>query len=263
MSGMALSVLPAPARDAWSHLRDTLHDVLADDLVALWAHGGTTSIGDPAHAGDLDTHAILARAPEEAIARRLEAAEEMTAAAHGVTWDTWYVLDADARGSEPPRHAWRDGRRDTSWALHRAHWLAGRHVTLHGPDPADIVTPPTWEELVAELDRELEHVERHVLEGDTDPYEATYAHLTGCRILHALETRSVAISKRAAGAWGLEHLPSRWHAALRAAIDTYEGRGTAAAHELLAGSMPRFVELVRRALPTDRPSGSIPRWSGY
>lgn len=265
MPGGALHDLPPLAREAWTDLRAQLVTILGDDLIAMWAHGGTTSVADPAHVGDLDTYVILARRPNEATARRVETAQEAIAAAREVEWDTWYVLAEDARGSDPPRHAWREGRRDTSWALNRAHWLAGRHVTLHGADPAEIVTPPTWDELIGELDRELEHVERHVVEDDTDPYEATYAHLTGCRILHALETRDVAISKRAAGAWGLEHLPARWHAALRTALRTYDGRGTADDAELLAADMAPFVAFVRERLPPtwDRPADALPRWSGY
>ena len=36
--------------------------------------------------------------------------------------------------------------RDKAWALHRAQWLAGHCVVLHGPEPADIVSAPTWAE---------------------------------------------------------------------------------------------------------------------
>ena len=91
--------------------------------------------------------------------------------------------------------------------MNRAHWLAGRYAHLHGAEPGDVVPAPTWSELGVDLDRELEHLEAHVAAGDTDPYEATYAILNGSRILRALETGDVAISKRAAGNWALEHLP--------------------------------------------------------
>ena len=260
-----MSHLPATAQSAWSDLRDELRSVLGDDLVAMWAHGGTTVIGDPAHAGDLDTYVIVARRPDEPTASRVERAQEEIAERHGVEWDTWYVLVEDARRSDPPPHAWREDRRDTSWAIHRAHWLAGRFVTLHGAEPADLVLPPTWDELLLELDRELEHIERHVVEGDTDPYEATYAILTGSRILRALATRDVVISKPAAGAWALEHLPARWHEALRVALRTYRGQGTADDARLLAAEMAPFVSIVRGALPptTPRARDSLPRWSGY
>ncbi len=265
MVGVPLGDLPPIAQAAWSDLGDRLRTVLGDELVAIWAHGGTTSSGDPPHAGDLDTYVILSHGPDEPTTRRIEEDHAALAQVHRVEWDAWYVLADDARRSKPPSHAWREGRRDTSWAINRAHWLAGRYVNLHGTDPADIVPKPTWDELRGELDRELEHIERHVFEGDTDPFEATYALLTGSRILRALATRDVVISKRAAGTWALEHLPARWHEALGAALRTYDGQATVNDERVLATAMSPFVSFVRGHLPpsTDRPPDVPPRWSGY
>jgi hypothetical protein len=246
-------------------LREQLLDQVGEDLVAMWAHGGTTNVDDAVHVGDLDTYVILLRRPDQATVGRIEEAQDRIANVLGIEWDAWYVLEADARSSEPPSHAWADGRRDTSWAIHRAHWLAGRCVTLSGADPGDIVTSPTWDELRGELDRELEHIERHVVEGDTDPDEATYAVLTGSRILHALATQDVVISKPAAGRWALEHLPDRWHAALRAALRSYSGGASPLDLKALAAEMAPFVSFVRGQLPpvSERLPGALPRWSGY
>lgn len=265
MGGASLRDLPPTAQAAWSELRDELRSALGDELVAMWAHGGTTSIGDPVHAGDLDTYIILSRRPDEPTARQIEQAHDATATVHGIEWDAWYVLVENARRSDPPSHAWREDRRDTSWAIHRAHWLAGGYVNLHGAEPSEVVIPPTWDELLRELDRELEHIERHVMEGDTDPYEATYAILTGSRILYSRASRDVVISKRAAGAWALEHLSGRWHEALHSALQTYDGHGTADDARLLATEMSPFVSYARGQLPptTDRSADSLPRWSGY
>lgn len=262
---MAVEALPTTARTAWLALRDELRRILGDDLVAMWAYGGTVSIDDPARAGDLDTYVILSRRPDEATARAIEDTQDTIASGHGVEWDTWYVVADDARSADPPRHAWREERRDTSWAINRAHWLAGRHARLHGPEPAELVMAPTWEELENELSRELEHIERHVVEGDTDPYEATYAFLNGSRILHSLETRSVAISKRAAGTWALDHLPARWHVALGAALRTCDGGPADGDQALIAGEMAPFIAFVREGMPPtkDGPADALPRWSGY
>ena len=265
MAGVPLQEVHERAQRAWSDLRDRLLSVLGNDLVAMWAHGGTTSVDGPARDGDLDTHVILSRRPDEGTARRIAERHDATARQHGVEWDVWYIVIDDARRSDPPPHAWREGRRDTSWALHRAHWLAGRYVNVHGPEPEEIVESPTWDELEAELDRELEHIERHVVEGDTDPYEARYAILNGSRILRSLTTRNVVISKRAAGVWALEHLPGRWEAALRAALRSYDGQGTDEDVRLLAAEMAPFVSYVREHLPapSDRSPDVLPRWSGY
>lgn len=264
MARTALDELPEKARKAWRSLRDELERILGDELVAIWAHGGTTAIEDGPHIADLDTYVIVARRPDQETARRIEEAHDAIARIHGVEWDAWYVLEADARRSDPPHHAFRPERRDTSWAIHRAQWLAGRWVPVHGPAPATIVAAPTWAELEGELSRELEHIERHIFEGETDPVEATYAILNGARILHALETRSVAISKRAAGTWALEQLPVRWHPAVRAAIRSYEGQTGPDDARLLAVEMAPFVAFVRKRLPApeDRPIGAPPRWSG-
>ena len=148
---------------------------------------------------------------------------------------------------EPPRHAFRD-RLNESWAIDRAHWLAGRYALLHGLEPRAIVPTPSTDEIALALASELEHLERHVAAGDTDPYEATYALLNGSRIVRAVETGDVAISKREAGAWGVEHLGDRWRPALEAARRNYEGRASAAEVDLLAREMAPFVAMVRQRL---------------
>jgi hypothetical protein len=264
-SGIALDELPDLALTAWTRLRDELQVILGDDLLAMWAHGGTTFTDDPPRSGDLDTYVILSRAPGGQTAQRIEDAQNTIANELGVEWDAWYVLADDARKPDAPAHAFRDGRRDTAWAVNRAHWLAGRYALLYGTEPAEIVQAPAWVEIEVDLSRELEHIERHIAEGDTDPDEATYALFNGSRILHALETGNVAISKHAAGAWALEQLPARWQPALRAAARVYAGRAEPDDAALLAAEMAPFVAMVRERLPApEEPTPEArPRWSGY
>jgi Domain of unknown function (DUF4111) len=252
--------LPEVARNAWSRLRDELIAILGDDLVAMWAYGGTTAVEGAPRSGDLDTYVIVRRPPDTRTVEAIEGIEAAIARDTGVQWDAWYVLEADARRTDAPQHAFREDRRDTSWAINRAHWLAGRFALLHGRQPTEVVRPPTWAELEVDLDRELEHLEAHVAAGDTDPYEATYAVLNGSRILRAMEARDVAISKRSASHWALEHLPDRWHAVIAAASRAYDGRATSADVDLLASEMGPFVAMVRERLPTAR--AEEPRWSG-
>jgi hypothetical protein len=260
-----LEQLPEVPRLAWTRLREQLIAILGDDLVAVWAYGGTTSVDGPPRSGDLDTYVILRRSPDAPTAQAIEDMQAAIAAEMGVEWDAWYILEEDARRPESPRHAYLPDRRDTSWAINRAHWLAGRYVQLYGPGPAEIVSPPTWSELEIDLHRELEHLERHVAEGDTDPYEATYAFLNGSRIVRAVETGDAAISKRLAGRWALEHLPARWHAVLAAANRAYEGEATPDDMALLASEMAPFVAMVKERLPSATPANdeAQPRWSGY
>ena len=259
-----LEELPEVARRAWLRLRDELTAILGDDLVAIWAYGSTTALEGPPRSADLDTYVIIRGRPDEPTVQRLEAAHTAITGETGAEWDVWYVLEEAASRPEAPRHAYREERRDTAWAINRAHWLAGRYAHVHGAKPAEIVRPPTWPELEVDLDRELEHIERHVLEGDTDPYEATYAVLNGSRILRAVETGDVAISKRAAGHWALKHLPARWHPALEAAGRAYDGVAAPEDVDLLAREMAAFVAMVRERLPATAPrTEDAPRWSGY
>jgi hypothetical protein len=261
---VSLSDVPAPAARAWTALRDEARRILGDDLVALWGYGGSTFAERSKRLGDLDTFAVLREPPGDDAGRALERAEADIAREHRIEWDTWYALAEHAARGEPPPHALAPGRRATTWAIDRAHWFAGRSVLLFGRDPVELVPTPTWPEIETALGRELEHIERHVFEGDGDPYEATYALWNGSRILRALETRDVAVSKRAAGLWALEHLPERWHEALRAAGRAYDGEGTERDAEVLRLAMAPFVAMVRERLPLaePRPPGEPPRWGG-
>ena len=267
--------VPEAASAASLQFRDAVAEVLGDDCVAMWLYGGTTFPDRPRRPGDLDVALVLAgvsadeRDPDvwrdqpESRPSLLRAAEGAIATDRGITFDTLYLVRDETNHSDLPAHAFWRKRRCTDWAVLRAHWLAGQYMPLHGRRPDELVVPPTEAELHVALDRELEHLERHVYEGDAkDPYEATYAIWNGCRILYALETGSPVISKRSAGNWGLRHLPDRWHDAIHAADRAYDGEATTGDNELLRLTMPPFVEMVREHLPPTqpRPPGP-PRWS--
>jgi hypothetical protein len=238
---------PDLARDAWIRLCDELVAILGDDLVAIWAYGGTASATGDATFGDLDTFVVVRGPIDSQTAAAIGEAEAGIGRETGVEWDTWYVVEADAGRPTMPRHAWRD-RLNVSWAIDRAHWLAGKYALLHGAEPERIVAAPTAAELDEALRAEVDHLERHVEAGDTDTYEATYAFLNGSRIVRAIETGDVAISKREAGPWALEHLPDRWHPAVEAAMRAYEREATSEDEALLAREMAPFVAMVRGRL---------------
>jgi Domain of unknown function (DUF4111) len=239
-----LDQLPANFAAVWCRQRDELVAILADELIALWAYGARTFPDPPRSLGDFDTFAILERLPEQDLGRRVQSVQESIEQEHQITLDTKLVLFADAIGSEPPPLVWR-GEREEHWAFHRAHWLAGRYVLLHGRSPAELVVAPTSEDLEGAVRLEIEHLERHVAAGDVDPYEASYALLNGSRILYFVETGDVAISKRAAGEWALERLPARWHEPLEAAARAYDGEASGHDAEVLREAMAPFVATVR------------------
>jgi hypothetical protein len=267
--------LPEAAASASLRLRDELLAILGADLVSAWQHGGTTFADHPARPGDLDICAVIASvAPDERTPRawrpdpgsrpsRIYVAQESIAREFGVTFDMMYLLAEEVGGGRLPSSAFEKNRRETGWAVYRHHWLAGQYVPLYGRPPEELVVAPTTTELRRALDREVEHLERHVYEGDaTDPYEATYAILNGCRILHTLETGSPVISKRSAGAWGLGNLAPRWHDAIHAAGRSYDGGASAEDTEMLRMTMAPFVDMVRQRLPRTNPRRpGLPRWS--
>ena len=271
---VAIGDLPEAAATASLRLRDMLLAILGTDLVGLWLHGGTTFADRPDRPGDLDISAVIANVvSDERTPRvwrrdpasrpsRIYAGQESIARDLGVIFDTMYLLADEVGRGRLPSSAFQRSHRETDWAVNRAHWLAGQYVLLHGRPPKELVKAPTAAEIHRALDREVEHLERHVYEGDAnDPFEATYAFFNGCRILRTLETGSPVISKRSAGAWGLENLPQRWHAAIRAAGRAYDGQASAEDNEILRATMAPFVAMVRERLPTKARRSGPPRWS--
>jgi aminoglycoside adenylyltransferase-like protein len=274
---MTVSIMDIPtvAAAASLRLRDELLPILGDDIVGMWLHGGTTFADRPARPGDLDVCLVIRRAtPDERRPRlwqadpasrpsRISAIEQSIAREYGVAFDALYLIADEVRSGKLPSQAFRRSRRETSWPVFREHWLYGQYVHLHGRAPEELIVSPTRAELFRALDREVEHLERHVLEGDAaNPFEATYAILNGCRILHTLETGSPVISKRSAGTWGLARLAERWREPIRTAIRSYDASGDAEGNELLRVTMAPFVEEVRKRLPNQRSRrDKVPRWS--
>ena len=272
---VAMESLPPRAAELTSALHRTLVDILGDDLVAMWVHGGTTFSDRPDVPGDLDVCVVVADATADERDPDVWAADPMSrpfriahdaaalAKARDTHLDVTLVLEPDVRrGGAVSRAYWAAGV-DTGWPVLCAHLLSGQYVHVVGPDPDEVLTPPSADEMHYALDREVDHLERHVHEGDNeDPYEAVYAMFNGCRVLYTLRTGSPVISKRSAGAWGLAELPARWHAAIEAAGRSYDGVASDDDIAVLRDTMPPFVAWVREQLPAsqDRPLGP-PRWS--
>ncbi|MET0421468.1 MAG: aminoglycoside adenylyltransferase domain-containing protein, partial [Acidimicrobiia bacterium] len=270
-----LDELPPAAAEAALRLRRELTRILGDDLVGLWVDGGTTFPDRPLVPGDLDVCAVVTNVtPEERDSKRwhddpesrparLLAAQQMLEAEHGRHIDAVYLLLEEMGRHERPGTAFDHTQRENRWAIVREHWLAGQYVHLLGHLPEDVVAPPRGEDTLRDLSREIEHLERHVYEGDAaDPYEATFAMWNGSRVLHTLTTGNAVVSKRSAGDWALDHLPERWHPALHAAGRSYDGVAAAEDDEILRVTMPSFVAMIREQLPyaTPRPPGYVPRW---
>lgn len=227
-------------------LGEELPRLLGENLVALWAYGAMVFPEPPKRLGDVDTHAVIAQGLRETERSAVQAVHDQIAQRIGIEWDSWYVLERDARGTKPPVHLLDSHTIDAAWALHRAHWLAGMYTGLHGTSPDRVVVIPEWSELQEALLSELRYIERFVTEGRDDADYAAYAVWNGCRIAYSLTTRDVAVSKRRAGAWALAKLPTRWHAAIRSAERLYDGEADLEDAAVLKTSMSSFVEAISK-----------------
>jgi hypothetical protein len=246
-----LSSLPAQARSACEQLQNALEEIIAADLLALWVHGAVTFPDRPRHLGDVDTHAVLARTPTTATTEAIQRAHTAIARGTGVEWDSWYILEQEARGALPPHYVLGKDIFDTAWALHRAHWLAGQYVLLAGLAPSDLVLTPSWGELQASLLAEVAFMEQVLADSLGGPGHAAFVVWNACRILYSLETRNVVVSKRTAAHWALERLPSEWHPAIRAAENIYDGQPAPEDAVVLKACMVPFTALVRSQFPIE------------
>lgn len=240
-----LDELPAVVRNACVELCDQLAELVGDELVALWTFGAVTFPDRPKRLGDLDTYGVLVSRPDSELAAAIDEIHESIAQTCGVEWDSWYVIVSDARRIEPPPHALRAQLVDEAWALHRAHWLAGRYVMLYGRHPLDFVQRPDWDQLRHGLLGEVRYIENFVHSNRNDAGHAAFAIWNGCRIIYSLETRDVVVSKRAAGEWALDHLPGSWNAGLRAARRVYDGDTRKGDEVVLQTLMPEVVAAAR------------------
>ena len=240
-----LEALPEPVGAACGDLRRRLLSVLGEDLVALWVYGAVTFDDRSRRLGDVDTHAVVRAPLAPQAARAIDGLHELIGRDRGVEWDSWYILEPDTRSTRPPAHAFRADLLDGAWALHRAHWLAGQYVLLHGRAPPELVRAPTWAELEAALRWELAYIERVVRQGPPDAEHAAFVVWNGCRILYSARTRDVVVSKRAAARWALDHTPASWRDAILAAGRAYDSRLRPGDAELLQAAVTPIVAAVR------------------
>jgi hypothetical protein len=214
---------------------DGLERALRDNLYAVYVYGAVT-FPETMHTGDVDFHVILSTPPAEAGRVAVLGLHDRLAREFpplGAELDGYYILLADARRSERPRHLLFPDLVDDSWALHRAHILAGRCIVLRGPDPKTIYVPPSWLELEQALDGELDYVANHLTQ-----YPA-YCVLNLCRLMYSHETGDVVTSKAAAAAWGLDRLPA-WRSLIEAARRSYAHEDTAEDRAALSRDVRSF-----------------------
>jgi hypothetical protein len=219
---------------------DGLRCVLGGKLHGAYIHGAA-AFPDTFPTGDIDFHVILETELTQNERSKLEELHEALAREFpplGGELDGYYILLADARCESPPRSQMWSRATDTSWALHREHIRAERHIVLHGPDPTGIYRPASWPEIESALYGELEYVENHLHE------YPDYCILNLCRLIYSFEARDVVVSKAAASEWAHDALPE-WRRHIALARKSYRGQATVADRDFMLAEVGRFFDFAR------------------
>ncbi|MFC1879454.1 aminoglycoside adenylyltransferase domain-containing protein [Chloroflexota bacterium] len=231
--------IPVEIKDLCLTLRDGLIAALGDKLYGLYVYGAA-AFPDGAPTGDVDFNVILMeqlRKREHAAILELHRRLAVEYPPLGVGLDGYYLLLAEARCREYPTHQLRPEMFDNSWALHRAHILAGRCIVLHGPDPKTIFPPASWLELERDLYGELKYVQDHLAD------YPDYCILNLCRILYSFEYQNVVISKFAAAGWAHERYP-RWQRHIELAKRSYAGLAGPDERQFMLAEVDKLFDFV-------------------
>jgi predicted nucleotidyltransferase len=227
---------------------EALRRILGEKLHGAYVYGAA-AFPDDLPTGDIDFHVILAEELTEDERSELESFHASLATRYPGLGDLdgYYLLLGDARRESPPRSRLWGRAVDSSWALHRAHILAGRHVVLHGPDPREIYPPASWTEIEEALRGELAYVEGHLGE------YPDYCILNLCRLIRTYETRDAVLSKAGASEWALGALPE-WSRHVGLARKSYRGEATEEDRQFMVAEAPRFLAFAKERIERARPA---------
>jgi hypothetical protein len=208
--------LPQHVRALCSELLEGLKAVLKERLYALYLYGAM-AFADSGIIQDIDFHVLLSDVPTDHQRDEIRRLHDGLSAKYprlGKELDGYYILLADAKKREKPRHQIIPNVIDDSWALHRAHLRSGYGIVMYGPDPRKVLPEPAWEELDAALDGELDYVEEHLA------IYPDYCVLNLCRILRSRVEKNVVHSKRGSAAWMMSRFV-QWAPLIEAALRSY------------------------------------------
>lgn len=239
--------LPESITDLCLAYTDGLKRILGDKLHGLYVYGASV-FPETKATGDIDFHVILEGPLADSEKAAVLELHNRMASEHpplGAELDAYFLLLVQARRSELPTHQLQTDIIDGSWALHRAHMLAGRCVVLHGPEPSTIFPAPTWPEIEEALAGEMSYVEQHL-----NQYP-DYCILNLCRLMYSHRTGDVVTSKAAAGAWASKQFP-QWRLIIEMANQSYEGKSPDKDRETMRADLKGFLgfahEQIRRGI---------------
>jgi len=220
--------------------KDGLLDILGDKLYGIYIFGAAAFPGT-FPLGDIDVHVILISPLAQDEKTGLEKFHEeldKKYATYEELFDGYYLLLEDARKKAPPCSQMWQLAVDDAWALHRAHILAGRQVTLYGPTPETIYQPADWSELETALYHELDYIEKHL-----HKYPG-YCYLNLCRLIYSFKHRDVVLSKEQAYEWGKKNL-TEWKVHIELAGKSYSNQATTGENNFLLGEIEKFLSFAK------------------
>ena len=227
---------PYPELDAvLRELVESAQAILGDGFCGAYLQG-SFALGDADEESDVDflivTHEEVTKAQADALRamhRRIYALETPWAQ----HLEGSYPPAEQLRCVDPSRSPWlyldhgaTELVRDNHCNTAVVRWTLREHgVVLEGPDPKSLVEPVSASELRDDVRTALHEEAEWAREphprfgpGAMSKRQQTYLVLSGCRILHTLETGRVT-SKPAAGSWALRALDPEWQSLIRRALD--------------------------------------------
>lgn len=234
------SQLPDNVQALLLALKQGLLTLLGDKLYGIYVYGALVFPG-AAPTGDIDFHVVLSQClsqPEVDEIKKLHTALVRDFHPPGDDLDGYYVLLEETGTNKLPEHQLIPGFYDASWALIRAHLLAGCCLVLYGPHPGEIFPEPGWEELAqALLDGELKFIAEHLTE------YPDYCILNLSRILYSFTNRDVVISKMDAAFWMETQFPE-WRRIINLARKSYARQATAEDRQLMLAAVDDLYRFV-------------------
>ncbi|MCD5417522.1 DUF4111 domain-containing protein [Candidatus Bipolaricaulota bacterium] len=224
-----------------------LKDILGKKLYGVYIYGAS-AFPDTLPIRDIDFHVILNSELTDEERLRLEKLHKSLAQKYpplGGEFDGYYILLKDALRKTPPKSQMWKRATDNSWALHREHILAGRHIILYGPEPKEIYPPATWPEVETSLYGELDYIEKHLRD------YPDYCILNLCRLIYSFETRDVAVSKAQASDWASNALP-QWRRHIELARKSYARQATPEGRWFMLAEVGKFLGFVKGRIERKR-----------
>ena len=207
-----------------------VEEVLGENLVGIYLQG-SFAVGDADEDSDVDFVVVTngPLAPDDPLG--LQAVQERIFAmpAHWAQHLEGSYFTRELIGRLDPECTpllyFDNGQTEYAWDDHCntavVRYSVREHgIALAGPDPKELISPVSADDLRAEMLVTLRKWEDSLAERSSDWSRRFQSHLVlaMCRILQTLDSGHLT-SKREAGEWALTALPSEWHDLIRGALD--------------------------------------------